>query len=164
MIINILNFSHVKSLDKIMFTKHLSIMIKSGVSIYEGLDTIASSTTSSYFRSILYGVLKAVENGRSLSEALSRYPRVFDRFYTSLIKVSEDSGTLEETMHYLSQQLEKEYALRKKIQGAMFYPILIAVMSIGIGGFISIFILPQLVDFFDNLDIALPLPTLILLK
>lgn len=156
--------TYVSLIEKVMFTKHLSVMMKSGVSVYESLDTIASSTTNNYFKNILYGALKEVENGKSLSEALAKYPKVFDRFYTSLVKVSEDSGTLEETLDYLSQQLSKEYALRKKIQGAMFYPTFIFVVSLVIGSFISIFILPQLVDFFNNLNIPLPLPTIILLK
>jgi type IV pilus assembly protein PilC len=157
-------YSHVSLIEKVMFTKHLSVMMKSGVSIYEALDTIASSTTNNFFQNILYGALKEVENGKSLSEALSRYPKVFDRFYTSLVRVSEDSGTLEETLHYLSQQLSKEYALKKKIQGAMFYPMFILVVTLIIGSFISVFILPQLVDFFNNLNVPLPLPTIILLN
>lgn len=157
-------FSKVKILDKLMFTKHLSIMIKSGVPIYEALDTLASSIKSPAFRKILEQVIKDVENGKSLNEALDKHPKAFDKFYTSLVKVSEESGTLEETLNYLSDQLAKEYALRKKIQGAMFYPTIIFVTGIGIGGFISIYVLPQLADFFENLDIPLPLPTRILLS
>ena len=81
----------------------------------------------------------------------------------NLISISEESGTLEENLEFLSQQLSKDYALRKKIQGAMFYPVLILFAGSAIGLFISLFVLPQLVDFFESLDVELPLSTKILL-
>lgn len=153
----------INLMDRLMFTKHLAIMIKSGVPIYEALETLSSSTKSQAFKRILNQVIKDVENGKALNQALDQHPQAFDKFYTSLVKVSEESGTLEETLNYLSEQLSKEYALRKKIQGAMFYPTIVFSTAILIGGFISLFILPQLADFFENLDIPLPLPTQILL-
>ncbi|MDQ5981411.1 MAG: hypothetical protein QG570_158 [Patescibacteria group bacterium] len=153
----------VSFLDKLMFTKHLAIMIKSGVPIFEAVESLAANSESEYFKFVLRDVLVGVENGKSLCDALKKYPKIFDDFYTSLIKVSEDSGTLEETLEFLSEQLAKDYALRKKIQGAMFYPAIIMATGVGIAGFISLFILPQLVGFFTSLDIELPLPTKILL-
>ncbi len=146
-----------------MFTKHLAIMIKSGVPIFEAIESLAANSESEYFKFVLKDVLVGIENGKSLCDAFKKYPKIFDDFYTSLIKVSEDSGTLEETLEFLSEQLAKDYALRKKIQGAMFYPAIIMVTGVGIAGFISLFILPQLVGFFTSLDIELPLPTKILL-
>lgn len=153
----------VPFVEKLMFTKHLSIMIKSGVPIYEAIDTLGSHAKSKYFRKILKNILKDIENGKSLYQALAKYPHVFDKFYTSLIKVSEESGTLEETLNFLSEQLAKDYALKKKIQGAMFYPGVILVAGVSISAFISVFVLPQLVDFFDALEVELPMPTKILL-
>ncbi len=156
-------FKSVSVIDKLLFTKHLSIMIKSGVPIYEALDTLASNTKSEYFKIVLRAVIKEVENGKTLYESMRKFPNVFDNFYTSLIKVSEESGTLESTLKYLSEQLSKDYALRKKIQGAMFYPTLVLCAGLGIGGFISVFVLPKLTDFFENIDIPLPLTTRILI-
>ena len=156
-------FSSVSFVEKLMLTKHLAIMIKSGVPIYDAFETLASHTPSRYFRKVLQGILKDIESGKSLYSALSKYPNVFDNFYTNLVKVSEESGTLEENLDFLSKQLSKDYALRKKIQGAMFYPAMIFVASIGIGGYMSLVILPQLVDFFSTLDIELPLTTKIML-
>ncbi len=156
-------FKSVSLIDKLLFTKHLAIMIKSGVPIYEALDTLASNAKSDYFKSVLRQVIQEVENGKSLYHALKKFPNVFDNFYTSLIRVSEESGTLEETLKYLSEQISKDYALRKKIQGAMFYPMMVFFAGSGIGGFISIFVLPKLTDFFENIDIPLPLSTRILI-
>lgn len=153
----------VSFVERLMFTKHLSIMIKSGVPISEALMTLERGAKSKYFKNILKQTYLSVQNGKSLSESLKKHKDVFDDFYISLIKVSEQSGTLEQTLIFLSDQLAKDYALKKKIQGAMFYPSIILVAGLGVGGFISIYILPQLVDFFGALDVELPLPTQILL-
>ena len=156
-------FSRISLMERLMFTKHLAIMIKSGVPIYESLETLSASTKSEAFKKVLVQIIRDVENGKALNQALDQHPKAFDKFYTSLVKVSEESGTLEETLNYLSEQLTKEYILRKKIQGAMFYPMIVFSTAIIIGSFISLYILPQLADFFENLDIPLPLPTRILL-
>lgn len=155
--------NRVSFVDKLMFTKHLSIMIKSGVPISEALSILELNTKSKYFKFVIHSVFLSVQNGKSLSESLKPFNSIFDDFYISLIKVSEQSGTLEETLLFLSEQLNKDYILRKTIQGAMFYPGIILAAGIGVGGFVSIYILPQLVDFFGALDIELPLPTKILL-
>lgn len=156
-------FPKVSFVEKLLFTKHLSVMIKSGIIISEALETLITQMKSKYFRFVLESVAKDVQNGQTLASAFSRYPAVFSQFYISLIEVGEESGTLESTLEFLSRQLAKEYQLTKKIQGAMFYPMLIFVAVTGMGGFISLFILPQLVSFFSSFSIELPLPTRILL-
>ena len=157
-------FNSVSFIDKLMFTKHLSIMIKAGVPIFESLQTLSDNTKSIYLKNTFVKISEDIQNGQSLHAALAKYPGVFDNFYVNLIKVSEQSGTLEETLKYLSEQLSKEYALRKKIQGAMFYPVLVFMIALIIGGFISLFVLPKLADLFLNMDIQLPMATRILLN
>ena len=156
-------FPRVSMLDRLMFTKHLSIMVKAGVPLLESLETLATDSDSDYLKQILTHVANDVNNGKTLSEGFSRYPKVFDTFYISLIKVSEESGTLDENLIFLSKQLAKDYELRQKIKGAMFYPGIVFTAGGGIGGLIAFFILPQMVDFFDSFDVELPLPTKILL-
>jgi len=108
-------------------------------------------------------LLADLENGEALARSLGKFPRVFDQFYISLIEVGEESGTLEENLDFLSEQLAKNLALRKKIQGALLYPALVFLAAAIMGGFISLFILPQLVGFFESFAIDLPLTTRILL-
>lgn len=155
--------SRVNFLDKLLFTKHLATMIKAGIPIAEALATLVDQTKSLQFKKVLSGVLADVENGQSLAKSLQKYPRVFDQFYISLIEVGEESGTLEENLEFLAKQLAKDYALRKKIQGAMLYPGLVFAATTIMGGFIALFILPKLVDFFSAFEIELPLTTKILL-
>jgi len=155
--------ARVPYLEKLLFTKHLSVLTKSGINITESLETLASQTKSSGFKNILFKVLKDIENGQTLAKSLGKFPIVFDQFYISLVEVGEASGTLEENLEFLAHQMSKDYTLRKKVQGAMMYPALVLSATVVIGGFVSLFVLPKLVDFFGAFQVELPLPTKILL-
>ncbi len=156
-------FSKVTFLDKLLFTKHLSIMIKSGITIVEALEILSSQTKSPAFRAILEDLVSDIKNGKSLAKALEKHPKAFDTFYTSIIEIGETSGTLDQSLLYLSEQLAKDYTFRKKIQGAMLYPMIVftAASIVGIG--VSLFVLPQLLDLFSGYEIELPLSTQILI-
>jgi type IV pilus assembly protein PilC len=156
-------FSGVSFVDKLLFTKHLAIMVRSGIAVPEAISSLCGETKSTGFKNILVDVGRGINNGQSLTKTLGQHKNVFDQFYLSLIEVGEESGTLEESLDYLAKQLGKDYALRKKIQGAMMYPSIVFFATFGMGGFISLFILPKLVDFFSSFDMKLPLPTRILL-
>jgi len=138
-------------------------MIKAGIPIGESLDTLAEQSKDGAMRSILNSVYEKVKNGDSLANALGQYPKTFDEFYVSLVQVGEESGTLEESLTFLAKQLAKDYALKQKIQGAMMYPGLVLFATSVMGGFIALFVLPQLVSFFDAFAFELPLATRILL-
>lgn len=155
--------SNISFLDKLLFTKHLAVMLKSGINIAEALESIAISTKSNKFHEVLMQVTLDIRNGQSLTNALKKHPKVFSNFFVSLISVGEESGTLDENLSYLSQQLSKEYTLSKKIQGALLYPtiVVVAVILVGIG--MSLFVLPQLTTLFTSLDVSLPITTRILL-
>ncbi|MEK7571215.1 MAG: type II secretion system F family protein [Patescibacteria group bacterium] len=155
--------SHVSFLDKLLFTKHMGIMLKSGITIIDALHILASQTRSATFRDMLEGVAKSIENGQTLANALGKFSRVFDAFYVNIIKIGEDSGTLDQSFAYLGEQLGKDYAFRKKIQGALLYPIIVftGAMIVGIG--ISLFVLPQLLELFKGFDVELPWTTQLLL-
>jgi type II secretory pathway component PulF len=156
-------FANVSQLEVLLFTKHLAVMIKSGILISEALAILIAQTKSPAFKQVLKSVLDDVENGQNLSKALKKYPKIFDLFYISMIEIGEDSGTLEVNLHYLVEQQEKENKLRKKIKGAMLYPTLVLSAAFIMGGAISIFVLPKMLEFFESFDAKLPLPTLILL-
>lgn len=156
-------FNRISFVEKVLLTKHLSIMIKSGILISEALSTLISQTKSKPLRAALSAVLSDIQNGQSLSKSLGQHPHIFDQFYISIIEVGEASGTLEGNLEFLAKQLAKDYAMRKKVQGAMLYPGLIFCSVAAMGAFMSLFILPQLVDFFGAFQIELPLPTRLLL-
>ena len=149
--------------DKLIFTKHLATMIKAGIPIAEALDTLREQANSEKFRKVIKDILENVENGKSLAQSLKKHPKIFDQFYFSLIDVGEESGTLEENLEFLAVQLSKDSTLRKKIRGALVYPVIVLSVTFIMGGFISIFVLPKLVDFFQSFDIELPLTTKVLI-
>lgn len=153
----------LKHIDRLVFTKHLSTMVKSGIPIAEAVATLIQQASNRTLKKNLAKVLQDVQNGMTLSKALGKYPGMFDHFYLSLIEVGEESGRLEENLDFLADHLAKDYALRKKIQGALLYPGLVFFAATGIAVFIGLFLLPQLLDFFESFEIELPLTTRILL-
>lgn len=154
---------HVSFQEKLFFAKHLSTMIKAGIPIGEALESLADQSKKAGMKKVLGQVYEKVKNGSSLAGALEEFPGVFDSFFISLVKVGEESGTLEESMDFLAKQLAKDYSLRQKIQGAMMYPGIVLAATFVMGGFISLFVLPQLVGFFDAFEFELPLATKLLL-
>ena len=156
-------FPRVSHVERLLFTKHLAIMIKSGISLLDAVDTLREQTKSKVFKEILSRIFADTKNGQALAVSLKKFPDVFDQLYISLIEIGETSGTLEQNLEFLAVQLSKEFQLRKKIQGALMYPALVLSATVIMGGFISFFILPKLVDFFSAFQVTLPLSTQILL-
>ena len=149
--------------EKFFFTKNLAVMLKSGIPIGEVFGTLAEQAKSGDFKKILSEVKENVSRGQSLHKVLSQYPKVFDKFYLSLVAVGEESGTLEESLIYLVDQMQKEKELRQKVQGAMLYPAIVLFATGAIGLVLAFFILPQIIGLFESLDVELPITTKILL-
>lgn len=153
----------VSFLEKMLFTKHLAVMIKAGIPLVEAVEGIRDQAKDGKFRAVLSKVIKDLENGKSLESALSKHQGVFGPLYLSLVRIGEESGNLEANLEYLATQLKQQYEFRKMVQGAMLYPSVVLGTAIVIGGGISFFVLPQLVDLFSSLDADLPLSTKVLL-
>ena len=146
-----------------MFTKRLAVMLKSGVSIVEALETLKDQTQNPYFIKVIKGISKRVVTGESLEKSVGDYPRVFDKLFVHLVAVGERSGNLAENLEYLAAQFRKEYEFKSKIGSVMIYPSIVLVLAIAVGAGISLFVLPQLLDMFKSLDVQLPLATRALL-
>jgi type II secretory pathway component PulF len=155
--------SQVTFLDKLLFTRHLAVMIKSGIPISEAVQSIAEQTDNKTFRKILINISSDIDNGQSLEKALSKYSRVFDAFYLNLVRIGEKSGNLEENLEYLGVSLKKDYDFKQKVIASSIYPTVVLLTAIVVGGGISIFVLPKLIDLFSSLDTNLPTSTKILL-
>jgi len=152
-----------KPVEVMLFTRHLATMVKSGIPVAGALSTLSEQTKSPEFKRIIDVIHADVSNGQSLADALRKHPKAFDTFYIHLIEISESSGTLEENLGFIALELAKNYSLKKKIQTAALYPSIIFIAVTVMGGFISLFILPQLVGFFESFEIELPLATRALL-
>jgi len=159
-------FARVSLADKSLFCRQFSTMIDAGVSLVRCLDVLSEQSTSAKLRRIIADLRYEVEAGNTLSKAMAKYPTVFDNLFIGLIRAGEVGGVLEEALQRLSQFLEKDLELRRKVQAAMTYPAIVSVMAFGIVIFLVTFILPKFMDLFHDLGLkrdSFPVMTLMLM-
>ncbi len=154
----------VSTLEKIFFAEHLSLMLKSGVSIIEALDTLKEEVKSKTLKKAIGKIRDDISSGRSLSESLKRYPKIFDNFFCSVVKIGEKTGKLDENLKFLAQKLNQENELKRKLRGAMIYPAILVFVATLVILLVIFFLLPRIVPLFSIMKIQLPLPTRILIK
>jgi type IV pilus assembly protein PilC len=157
-------FSFISLSEKINFVQNLGVMLKAGISISRCLQIMVKQTRNKKFKDILSDVYNQVQQGKSLAEALGKYPSVFPNIVTSMIKIGELSGNLDRSLEYLSIQLEREADLKSKVRGAMMYPSVIMGAMVIIGVLLSIFVLPNLMSIFTEQGVTLPLSTRIVIN
>jgi len=152
-------FGWVSLTEKIMFARNLRIMIASGVSLPRSLDILSNQTKNKKFRKTLLKIKEEIVHGKSFSQALEGYPNVFSELFCSMIKVGEETGTLEDVLKVLVDQMEKEYQIKSKVKGAMVYPSVIILAMVGIGVLMLIIVVPKLAEVFSELNVELPFTT-----
>ena len=153
-------FEKVSAVDLVMFSRQLAVMFKSGVPLSEALEALASQIKKAKFREKITMIAQDVEGGTAFSKALSRFPGVFSNFYVSVVRAGEVSGTLNKSLTYLADHLEREYNLYSRIKGAMIYPALIITAVFGVFILITVFIIPQLVSVLEGSGAEPPFITL----
>lgn len=153
----------VSLLDRSLFAKHLSVMLRSGIVLSDAL-MISADSARGKLKRIIKNLHKAVSSGRSFSDALSAYPKYFSGMFINSIKIGEASGTLVENLENISIQLEKEQALRSKIKNSMIYPIVVLCATFILGLVLSFVVLPKITPLFEGLRVDLPLTTVWLIK
>jgi len=156
-------FYRVKPQDLENFTSQLVVMLKAGVPLVKSLETVVQQLESDNFKSIVVDIVKQVNAGVVFSKALSKYPKVFNGLYVNMVKVGETTGSLDEILEHIRSFLHHDIAVKRKIKSAMRYPII--VMSVLVIAFVAAigFIMPRFADMFASAEIALPLPTRILI-
>lgn len=156
---DIMIFSGKVGLDqKIFFSKNMSLMLKSGLTIFESLN-IAANSSSGIFKKTLLEVLDSVQSGNTLSISFARYPEIFSGFFISSIHAGEESGTLDGSFKNIAKQLEKEKELNSKIKGAMVYPLIVLSSTFALGIVMSFVVLPKITPLFEGLSMELPATT-----
>ena len=153
----------IRLIDKITFIKNLAVMVKSGLPVSKSLKILSQQTTNKKFAVIVGDVSRAVESGSALAEALAKYPNVFSNIFVSMVKVGEVSGNLEQNLHYLSEQLQRDYDLISKAKGAMTYPIVVMIALVLVTFAMFTFVLPKMTATFKEFDVELPIMTKIVI-
>lgn len=158
-----ISFGRVKSKDLTTFTRQLSTLQDAGLPIIRGLKILASQMKKGLFKKTVLAVIEDVEGGNTLSGALARHPRVFDKLYVNIVKAGEVSGALDIILQRLADFREKTERLIRKIISAMIYPTVVMVAAMGILVGLMIFIIPSFAAIFEELNLELPTPTRLLI-
>ena len=145
--------------EKILMARNMWIMTATGLSMVRIFDILSAQAKTKNLRKALLDMKEKINKGKSLAEALGSYPNIFSDLFLSMVKVGEESGTLEEVFKTLSLQLEKEHELKSKLQGAMIYPCIILVTMLSVAIIIMTMVLPQLDVFFSSFKTDLPFYT-----
>lgn len=156
-------FLRVPLSEKMLFAKHLSIMIRSGMSILDSLWLLKKQAKTKSFKKILDQIIVNIDNGQFLSASMEKYKTIFGEFFISIIRIGEASGTLADNLNYLHEQLRKNYELRRKVKAAMIYPVIILIATLGIGSILIFYVFPKIMPIFKSLKVELPISTRILI-
>lgn len=150
--------------EKIFLAKHLAVMLKAGIPLRDALIALLEQAETPSLRHLLGTCVRDLEGGQVLGHCLEKFSRVFDPFFVNTVVVGEASGTLADSLQYLAIQLEKARELASKVRTALIYPIIVFVGAVGIGTYLSFFLLPKLVPLFVSLGANLPVTTRLLLS
>ena len=150
------SLGRVKSKVLTTFTRQLSILQDAGLPILRSLRILENQAKGGALKNALIDVCDEIESGATLSEAMSRSPKAFDRLYVNMIKAGEAGGALEVILQRLAEFLERSQSLKRKVKGALVYPITIVVFACAILTFILLKIVPEFIKIFDEFDAELP--------
>ncbi len=156
---NIPLLGKVSLTEKIMFTRNLQVMVSSGIALPKSMNILAKQTKNKKFSKIILDIEKKIVKGTKFSESLEDYPNVFSELFVSMIEVGEESGTMEQCLGTLTNQMVRQDDLSSKIKSAMIYPLVIIVAMLGIGLAMLMFVVPNIAATFDELEVDLPLTT-----
>ena len=144
------------------FTRQLATMVNAGLPITEALLILRSQAEGS-MQNVVSQLLLDVEEGESLSTAMSRFPKVFNKTYIALIKSGEMGGVIDKVLVKLSENLEKQQEFRGKVKGALIYPVIIVFGMIAVAAIMLIFVMPKLTSLYDQFEADLPITTTLLI-
>ncbi len=154
----------IKKVDVSRFTRQFATMIGAGLPMVQCLDILANQVENRELAKIVNEVKEGVQGGATLSEALSRHPKVFDYLYTNMVEAGEMGGALDAILVRLAVYREKADQLIRKVKGAMIYPSVIAFVAVTVTICMLAFIVPVFAKMFGGLGADLPAPTMVVLK
>jgi type IV pilus assembly protein PilC len=147
------------------FTRQLSTLQDAGLPILRSLRILEGQTKPGVLKNALQGIIEDVEAGSTLSEAMEKHPKAFDRLYVHTVRAGEAGGVLDQILRKLSEFMEKAQALKRRIIGAIIYPAVVIFITAAVLGFIMYFIVPKFVVIFQQFNVpgGLPRPTRVLI-
>lgn len=153
----------VKVVDISRFTRQFAAMISAGLPLIQCIDVLSEQTENRSLANALRQVSNNVQSGSSLSEAFGKHPKVFNKFYCNMIEAGEKAGNLDGVLKRLADHLEKAHSLIRKVKGAMTYPLIVLIVSVGATALLLTFVVPKFAEMFIDFGGELPVPTLVVM-
>jgi type IV pilus assembly protein PilC len=153
---------NITSKEKILFTRQLAVLLKSGIPLLQALELLTEQFEGSA-RSMLISIKDEVKEGISFADALKKYPKVFDNIYVQLVRAGEASGKLETILERLTAYLERRQEIRKRIRSALTGPVIQLIVAIVVISALLYYVVPTMAENFATQGKELPISTEILL-
>lgn len=150
----------VKTKNLMVLTRQLATLIQAGMPLLRGLRILLQQERHPALRKALNGMGEAVEGGSTFSEALSMYPKIFDNLFVNMVRAGEAGGIMDVVLQRLAEFMEKAEKIKRKVKGAMVYPVVVMVVAVVILVFLLTKIIPQFSAIFNDLLQGAPLPAL----
>lgn len=144
--------------------RQFSAMLNAGIGVVKCLDILCEQTTNKKTRSKLLAVLEDVRKGTSLHKAMANQGKAFPFYLISSVESGEEGGTLDDVMIKMSSYFEKQYKTKRQVNGAMIYPIILAVLCVIVVAIMLVFVIPSFLSMYTSQGVELPLPTKILIS
>ena len=155
---------NIKQKDVLLFTKKLATMVHAGLPVVDTLSLLSDQMESKAFKKVLKQIYLDIESGNSVSVSFSKYDKLFGNIYVNLVKAGEASGKLDTFLSKLVENLEKTEKIRANIKSALFYPVILLVVSLGVIAIMLIYVVPIFVELFASVGGELPALTQIIMS
>jgi len=150
--------------DILIFSKQFATMVKAGLPILQVLEMLRDQLENPTIKDIIEDIRKSLEGGVTLSKCFEKYPQYFDNVYINLIKAGEASGKLDVFLLKIVESLEKKEKIKKKIKGALMYPMIMFSVAITVSAFMLVKVVPVFAKMYEGMGIALPKPTAVIMS
>lgn len=149
-------FGGVPTRDVVVFTRQLSTMIDAGLPLVRSLDVLQAQQKNNQFKNSITNIKETVESGSTFGDSLEKHPKIFSHLFVSLVRAGEAGGVLDIVLKRLADYLEKMESIKRKIKGAMVYPVIVIGTAVVVLGIVLIFVVPVFAEMFKDLGTSLP--------
>ncbi|MDL1970963.1 MAG: type II secretion system F family protein [Candidatus Desulfofervidaceae bacterium] len=154
----------VKEKEITIFIRQFGTMLNAGVPVVRALDVLGSQQKNKYFKKVIQGIKADVEGGATLADSFKKYPKIFDELFVNMVAAGEIGGVLDQSLDRVAAYKEKALALKKKVKGAMTYPIVTLAVAIAVLTAILVYVIPSFEKIFVDFGAALPAPTVFVIN
>ncbi|MBX7258569.1 MAG: type II secretion system inner membrane protein GspF [Candidatus Hydrogenedentes bacterium] len=151
-----LYFGGIKTKQLVVMTRQLSTLIDAGLPLLRSINVLIAQQKPSKLKDVLFEMSTDIQGGTTFSEALAKHPKYFDRLFVNMVRAGEVGGMLEVVLNRLAIFMERRQALKRRVKGAMVYPIAVMIIATGIVLFLLSFVVPQFAEVFGDFGAKLP--------